>query len=69
MTVEVLDWCFAYNLFRLAAVVQGIAGRLAASTVASERAAGVQARVPALAEAGGAFALKAGARMSSGPEA
>ena len=56
-----LDWLFAYNLFRLAAICQGIAGRVRDGTAASPQAKSMAAQVPALAEAAWGFARKAGA--------
>lgn len=56
-----LDWYFAYNLFRLVGILQGIAGRMKAGTAASDHAADMAARVPRLAEAAWSFAVKAGA--------
>ncbi|WP_375456651.1 phosphotransferase family protein [uncultured Methylobacterium sp.] len=56
-----LDWYFAYNLFRLVGILQGIAGRMKAGTAASDHAAAMAARVPRLAEAAWSFAVKAGA--------
>jgi aminoglycoside phosphotransferase (APT) family kinase protein len=56
-----LDWLFAYNLFRLAAICQGIAGRVRDGTAASPQARAMAAQVPALAEAAWGFARKAGA--------
>jgi aminoglycoside phosphotransferase (APT) family kinase protein len=56
-----LDWYFAYNLFRLAAILQGIAGRVRDGTAASARAAEEVARIPVLSAAAMAFAVKAGA--------
>jgi aminoglycoside phosphotransferase (APT) family kinase protein len=56
-----LDWLFAYNLFRLAAICQGIAGRVRDGTAASPQARAMAAQVPALAEGAWAFARKAGA--------
>ena len=44
-----LDWLFAYNLFRLAAICQGIAGRVRDGTAASPQARSMAAQVPALA--------------------
>jgi aminoglycoside phosphotransferase (APT) family kinase protein len=57
---ENLDWLFAYNLFRLAAICQGIAGRVRDGTAASPQAKSMAAQVPALAEAAWGFAKKAG---------
>jgi aminoglycoside phosphotransferase (APT) family kinase protein len=56
-----LDWLFAYNLFRLAAICQGIAGRVRDGTAASPQARAMAAQVPAMAEGAWAFARKAGA--------
>ncbi|WP_428390309.1 phosphotransferase family protein [Lichenicoccus sp.] len=56
-----LDWYFAYNLFRLVGIVQGIAGRVRDGTASSARAAEAAARAPMLAEAAWQFALRAGA--------
>jgi aminoglycoside phosphotransferase (APT) family kinase protein len=56
-----LDWLFAYNLFRLAAICQGIAGRVRDGTAASAQARTMAAQVPFLAEGAWRFAQKAGA--------
>jgi aminoglycoside phosphotransferase (APT) family kinase protein len=56
-----LDWFFSYNLFRLAGICQGIAGRVRDGTAASPQAAQMGARVVPLAQNAWAFALKAGA--------
>jgi aminoglycoside phosphotransferase (APT) family kinase protein len=56
-----LDWLFAYNLFRLAAICQGIAGRVRDGTAASEHARTMAAQVPMLAAGALNFAQKAGA--------
>ena len=56
-----LDWYFAYNLFRLVGILQGIAGRVRDGTAASPRAAEMAARTPRLAEAAWSFAVRAGA--------
>ena len=56
-----LDWYFAYNLFRLTGILQGIAGRVRDGTAASAQAGEVSARVPRLAETAWAFAERAGA--------
>ena len=58
---EDLDWLFAYNLFRLAAICQGIAGRVRDGTAASAHAKSMAAQVPMLAEGALSFARKAGA--------
>jgi aminoglycoside phosphotransferase (APT) family kinase protein len=56
-----LNWFFAYNGFRLAGILQGIAGRVRDGTAASPQAAAMAARTPKLAEAAWAFAVRAGA--------
>jgi len=56
-----LDWYFAYNLFRLAGIVQGIKKRVIDGTASSAKAAEMAARVPMLASAAWSFAVKAGA--------
>lgn len=56
-----LDWYFAYNLFRLAAICQGIVGRVRDGTAASAHAMAMEARVPLLANGAWGFALRAGA--------
>jgi len=61
---ENLDWLFAYNLFRLAAICQGIAGRVRDGTAASAHAKSMAAQVPMLAEGALSFARKAGARAA-----
>lgn len=56
-----LNWYFAYNLFRLAGIVQGIAARIRDGTAANARAAESAARRIPLAQASWAYAQKAGA--------
>jgi aminoglycoside phosphotransferase (APT) family kinase protein len=56
-----LDWYFAYNLFRLAGIVQGIKKRVLDGTASHASAAEMAKRVPMLAEAAWSFAEKAGA--------
>src|SRR5262249_55603255 len=56
-----LNWYFSYNLFRLTAILQGIAGRMRDGTAASARAAESVAAIPSLAQAAWRFAEKAGA--------
>jgi aminoglycoside phosphotransferase (APT) family kinase protein len=56
-----LDWYFAYNLFRLAGIVQGIKKRVLDGTASHAHAAEMARRVPMLAETGWRFAQKAGA--------
>ncbi len=60
-TPENLDWLFAYNLFRLAAICQGIAGRVRDGTAASSHAKTMAEQVPMLAAGALSFARKAGA--------
>jgi aminoglycoside phosphotransferase (APT) family kinase protein len=56
-----LDWYFAYNLFRLAGIVQGIKKRVIDGTASHARAEEMAKRVPTLAQAAWGFAKKAGA--------
>jgi aminoglycoside phosphotransferase (APT) family kinase protein len=56
-----LNWYFAYNLFRLTGILQGIAGRIRDGTASSARAAESAARVKPLAQSSWAYAVKAGA--------
>ncbi|HEY0052795.1 MAG TPA: phosphotransferase family protein [Caulobacteraceae bacterium] len=56
-----LDWLLAYNLFRLAAICQGIGGRVRDGTAASPQAAAMAAQVEPLAAAAMGFARRAGA--------
>jgi aminoglycoside phosphotransferase (APT) family kinase protein len=56
-----LDWYFAYNLFRLAGIVQGIKKRVIDGTASHAHAAEMAQRVPMLAQAAWSFAVKAGA--------
>ncbi|UUZ75974.1 phosphotransferase family protein [Polaromonas sp. P1(28)-13] len=57
------DWNFylAYNLFRLAAILQGIAKRVEAGTASSAQAVASAAGAPLLAKMAWGFALKSGA--------
>ena len=56
-----LDWLYAYNLFRLAAICQGIAGRVRDGTAASAHARTMAAQVGPLSNTAWSFACKAGA--------
>ena len=56
-----LDWYFAYNLFRLTGIVQGIKKRIVDGTASSAQAAKTAERVGGLAAAAWEFAVKAGA--------
>ena len=59
--VPALDWYFAYNLFRLTGIVQGIKKRIQLGTASSAQAEKTVSRLPALADAAWGFAVKAGA--------
>lgn len=59
--VPQLDWYFAYNLFRLTGIVQGIKQRVRDGNAASAQAATMAERVPMLAAMAWDFAKKAGA--------
>jgi len=52
----------AYNFFRLAAILQGIVGRVRDGTASNENAASMAAEVRPLAAAAWSWAQKAGAR-------
>ena len=56
-----LEWYFAYNLFRLMAIVQGIRKRVLDGTASNAHAAVMAQRVRPLAVQAWAFAVKAGA--------
>lgn len=56
-----LDWYFAYNLFRLTGIVQGIKKRVIDGTASHARAQEMAQRVPTLAAAAWSFAERAGA--------
>jgi len=56
-----LDWLLSYNLFRLAAICQGIGGRVRDGTAASPHAAAMAARVKPLSAGAWHFAQRAGA--------
>jgi aminoglycoside phosphotransferase (APT) family kinase protein len=56
-----LNWFFAYCAFRLAAIVQGILGRVRDGTAKSEHASNQRARVARLSKSAWSFAQKAGA--------
>jgi len=59
--VPQLDWYFAYNLFRLVGIVQGIRRRIIDGNASSAQAERTVARLPALADAAWGFAERAGA--------
>ena len=56
-----LNWYFAFGLFRLTSIVQGIKKRVLDGTASSAHAAEMATRVPRLAEQAWGFAEKAGA--------
>jgi aminoglycoside phosphotransferase (APT) family kinase protein len=60
-SIPELDWYFAYNMFRIAAILQGIAGRVRDGTAASPMALETIKRIVPLATAAWSFAKKAGA--------
>jgi len=57
-----LNWYFAYNMFRLAAILQGIVGRVREGTAASAEAGTQELRIPPLEQAAWKFAQRAGAQ-------
>ena len=57
-----LDFYFAYNFFRLAAILQGIIGRVRDGTATNENAADMERQVLPLAQTAWGFAERAGAR-------
>ena len=56
-----LNWYFAYNLFRLTGIVQGIKQRMIDGNASSAQAAATVERLPGLAAAAWQFAQEAGA--------
>ncbi|TGX55924.1 phosphotransferase family protein [Sphingomonas gei] len=56
-----LNWYFAYNLFRLTGIVQGIKKRIIDGNASSDQAAATVARLPGLAASAWHFARQAGA--------
>jgi len=56
-----LNWYFAYNLFRLTGIVQGIKKRIIDGTASSAQAETTVAKIHGLADAAWGFAVKAGA--------
>ena len=59
--IENIDFYFAYNFFRIAGILQGIAGRVRDGTAASAHAAANAANVAPMAKLGWLYAQKAGA--------
>ncbi|WP_395645570.1 phosphotransferase family protein [Terricaulis sp.] len=58
--IPALDWYFSYNAFRLACILQGIAGRVRDGTAASAHAAQMIQRIRPLASASFMYAQRAG---------
>jgi len=58
--IPALDWYFAYNAFRLACILQGIAGRVRDGTAASAHADMMIQRIGPLSQAAYAYAQRAG---------
>jgi aminoglycoside phosphotransferase (APT) family kinase protein len=58
--IPALDWYFSYNAFRLACILQGIAGRVRDGTAASTHALQMIARIRPLANAAFMYAQRAG---------
>jgi hypothetical protein len=63
-----LNWYFAYNLFRLVAIVQGIAKRVIDGNASHRHAATMAARVRPLAAQAWACAVRAGADVQGGAD-
>jgi aminoglycoside phosphotransferase (APT) family kinase protein len=61
MAVPDLNWYFSYNLFRLAGITQGIAGRVRDGTAANAKAIESAKRTVPLSRASWEYAQKAGA--------
>jgi aminoglycoside phosphotransferase (APT) family kinase protein len=60
--IPAMDWYFSYNAFRLACILQGIAGRVRDGTAASAHATQMIQRIRPLASAAFMYAQKAGLR-------
>ena len=60
--IEHLDFYFAYNFFRLAGILQGIAGRVRDGTASNEHALKMAQNVRPLAQEAWAYAVRAGAK-------
>ena len=65
ITVPDLNWYFAYNLFRLAGITQGIAGRIRDGTAANAKALESAKRTVPLSKAAWEYAQKAGGSNTS----
>lgn len=59
-TIDQLDWYFSYNAFRLACILQGIAGRVRDGTAASAHATEMIKRIGPLSDAAYMYAERAG---------
>jgi len=59
-SIPALDWYFSYNAFRLACILQGIAGRVRDGTAASAHATQMIQRIKPLASAAFLYAKRAG---------
>ncbi len=59
--IENLNFYFAYNFFRLAAILQGIVGRVRDGTATNTHAGAMASRVPPLAKCAWQYAVLAGA--------
>ncbi len=59
--IDSLDFYFAYNFFRLGAILQGIVGRVRDGTASNPRAADVEALVEPLGKVAWEYAKRAGA--------
>lgn len=59
-TIDQVDWYFAYNAFRLACILQGIAGRVRDGTAASAHAVEMIKRIGPLSDTAYMFAERAG---------
>ncbi|MBE8191277.1 MAG: phosphotransferase family protein [Alphaproteobacteria bacterium] len=60
-TIENMDYYIAYNMFRLAGILQGIVGRVRDGTASNAHAAQMESRVQPLSDTGWHYAQKAGA--------
>ena len=61
ITIPALEWYLAFNLFRLAAIVQGIKKRMLEGNASSPQSAEMVKMIEPLAQAGWEWAVKAGA--------
>lgn len=61
--MPVLDWYMTFNLFRVAAMCEGIVERVRLGVTEAARAEGIAARVPMLVAGARTFAVRAGLRI------